>query len=56
MNKEKDKLKKKEMKNEEYLTQYIKNCIDKENHIIQSNMCNDLYNYIQIYYSQFKKN
>jgi hypothetical protein len=56
MNKEKQVLKEKEKKNEEHLTLYIKNCIDKENHMIQSNMCNDLYNYIQIYYSQFKKN
>ena len=53
---EKKKRKIKDEKNEIRLTQYIKNCINKENHMIQSNMCNDLYNYIQIYYSQFKKN
>ena len=56
MNKEKERLKKKEKKNEEYLTQYIKNCIDKENNIIQSKACNNLYNYIQIYYKELKKN
>ena len=49
MNKEKQVLKEKEKKNEEHLTLYIKNCINKENHMIQSNICNDLYNYINHY-------
>ena len=56
MNKEKFLLKEKEKENEIYLTRFIKMCIDKENRVIKSNACNKLYNYIQIYYSEFKKN